>query len=55
MGHLTKIANDVVVVTEKGENADLVKEQISGMNLLKSSVTPSKVLFWSLYLIIPHK
>lgn len=30
MGHLTKIANDVVTVLEKGENSDLVKDQING-------------------------
>ncbi|XP_021342164.1 serine/threonine-protein phosphatase 6 regulatory subunit 3-like isoform X3 [Mizuhopecten yessoensis] len=29
MGHLTKIANDVVAVLEKGENTDLLKEQIN--------------------------
>ncbi|XP_060085794.1 serine/threonine-protein phosphatase 6 regulatory subunit 3-like isoform X2 [Ylistrum balloti] len=32
MGHLTKIANDVVAVLEKGENTDLLKEQISEMD-----------------------
>ena len=31
MGHLTKMANDIVAVMEKGENADLVKDQFAGM------------------------
>ena len=30
MGHLTKIANEIVAVVEKGENSEIVKEQISG-------------------------
>lgn len=30
MGHLTKMANDIVAVMEKGENSDLVKDQIAG-------------------------
>lgn len=29
MGHLTKIANEIVAVVEKGENSELVKEYIS--------------------------
>ncbi|XP_069124806.1 serine/threonine-protein phosphatase 6 regulatory subunit 3-like isoform X3 [Argopecten irradians] len=29
MGHLTKMANDVVAVLEKGENTDLLKDQIN--------------------------
>lgn len=29
MGHLTKIANEIVAVVEKGENSELVKEQIN--------------------------
>ncbi|XP_048765109.2 serine/threonine-protein phosphatase 6 regulatory subunit 3-like isoform X3 [Ostrea edulis] len=29
MGHLTKMANDIVAVMEKGENSDLVKDQIA--------------------------
>ncbi|XP_022292319.2 serine/threonine-protein phosphatase 6 regulatory subunit 3-like isoform X3 [Crassostrea virginica] len=29
MGHLTKMANDIVAVMEKGENADLVKDQFA--------------------------
>lgn len=30
MGHLTKMLNDVVHVIDKGENADIIKEQLYG-------------------------
>lgn len=30
MGHLTKMANDIVAVMEKGENSELVKDQFAG-------------------------
>ena len=47
MGHLTKMANDIVAVMEKGENADLVKDQFAGMFVEAHSMekfTPNKLV-----------
>jgi hypothetical protein len=38
MGHLTKIANEIVAVVEKGDNSELVKEYIRSLNYI-SKVT----------------
>lgn len=44
MGHLTKIANDIVAVMEKGENSELVKDQFAG----NQSCVPSNGLIFSM-------
>lgn len=41
MGHLTKIANEIVAVVEKGDNSELVKEYISGKFHQKSILVVS--------------